>query len=135
MRKLRSNLSNIPPLKDRRKELRNNPTATESLLWRHLQRRQLLGKRFRRQYSVGRYVVDFFCTECDLAIELDGAPHYQLLRQDYEAERTKYIEGLGIELLRFENRVVRENLEAVLETIREAVKRKSNDTSPRRAES
>jgi len=76
--------------------------------------------------------VDSFCTECDLAIELDGAPHYQILRQDYEAQRTKYLVDVGIELLRFENRVVWENLEGVLDTIREAVKRKNNDTSPRR---
>jgi very-short-patch-repair endonuclease len=79
-------------------------------------------------------VIDFFCTECDLGIELDGAPHYRLLREDYEAERTKYLETAGVELLRFENKVVRKNLEAVLETIRDAVRRKGCSTSPRRAD-
>ena len=88
MPRLPSNLPNIPPLKTRRRELRNAPTAAEVVLCKHLQRRQLLGKKFRRQHSIGRDVVDFFCTECNLAIELDGVPHYQILREDYEAERT-----------------------------------------------
>src|SRR5215813_6196461 len=115
------NLINIPPLKARRRELRNNPTAAEAILWRYLQRRQLLRKKFRRQYSIGRYIVDFFCVDCDLAVELDGAPHFRELGAEYEAERTAFLEGLGIELIRFENRVVYQNIEAVLETIREAV--------------
>jgi very-short-patch-repair endonuclease len=84
----------------------------------------LLGKKFRRQYSIGRYVVDFFCTECDLAIELDGAPHYSILQDDYESERTRYLQESGIEILRFENKVVHQNLEGVLEIIREAVRKK-----------
>src|SRR5262245_23306507 len=113
---------NIPPLKARRKELRNNPTPAEATLWKHLQRRQILGKKFRRQYSIGRYIVDFFCVECDIAVELDGAPHFRELGAEYDGERTLFLQGLGIEILRFENRVVRENIEAVLETIREAMR-------------
>jgi very-short-patch-repair endonuclease len=119
------NLINIPPLKARRTELRNNPTAAETILWRHLQRRQILGKRFRRQYSIGRYIVDFFCADCDIAVELDGAPHFAELKVEYEAERTAFLNGVGIELIRFENRIVYENLEAVLETIREAVRNRT----------
>src|SRR6266850_7894882 len=109
------NLINTPPLKARRRELRHNPTAAETTLWKHLQGRQILGKKFRRQYSVGRYIVDFFCVECDIAVELDGAPHFRELRAEYEAERTTFLHGLGIELVRFENRMVHENIEAVLE--------------------
>ena len=116
------NLINIPPLKSRRRDLRNNPTPEEAALWKHLQRRQVLGKKFRRQYSIGRYIVDFFGVECDIAVELDGAPHFRELGEEYDAERTLFLQGLGIEILRFENRVVRENIEAVLETIREAVR-------------
>jgi len=119
------NLINIPPLKARRRELRNNPTAAEAILWKHLQRRQLLGKKFRRQYSIGRYIVDFFCVECDLAVELDGAPHFRELGAEYEGERTAFLQGVGIELIRFENKIVYENIEAVLETIREAIRRRS----------
>ena len=82
------NLINIPPLKARRRELRNNPTPAEAALWQYLRRRQILGKRFRRQYSIGRYIVDFFCVECDIAIELDGAPHFREVGSEYDAERT-----------------------------------------------
>ena len=119
------NLINIPPLKARRRELRNNPTPAEAALWQYLRRRQILGKRFRRQYSIGRYIVDFFCVECDMAIELDGAPHFQELEAEYDGERTAFLREQGIEIIRFENRVVHENVEAVLETIREAVRNRS----------
>ena len=115
---------NTPPLKGRRKELRNSPTAAEAVLWRYLQRRQMLGKKFRRQFSISRYIVDFFCFECDIAVELDGAPHFRELAAEYEAERTAFLQGQGIEIIRFENRVVFENIEAVLETIREAIRRR-----------
>jgi very-short-patch-repair endonuclease len=122
MRKLDTDLTNIPPLEKRRRELRNNPTPAEGVLWSRLRRKQLLGKKFRRQYSVGKYVVDFYCHECTLAIELDGQRHYEAWRQDYEAERTAYLQGVGIKILRFENRVLYENMEGVLEDIREAVR-------------
>jgi very-short-patch-repair endonuclease len=66
--------------------------------------------------------------ECKVAIELDGAPHYSILHEDYEAERTAFLESQGIEILRFENRMVFENLEVVLEMIREAVRRRCTET-------
>ena len=128
------NLTNIPPLKGRRRELRNNPTAAEAILWKHLRRRQILGRKFRRQYSLGRYIVDFFCVECDLAVELDGAPHFRELRAEYEAERTAFLQGLGIEVIRFENRIVHQNTESVLETIREAIRNRSGSDLPGRAD-
>jgi len=116
------NLVNTPPLKARRRELRNNPTAAEATLWKHLQRRQILGKRFRRQYSIGRYIVDFFCFECDIAIELDGAPHFGELGAEYDGERTAFLQSEGVRILRFENRIVHQNIEAVLDTIKEAIR-------------
>src|ERR1041384_4855720 len=85
-------------------KLRNNPTLAEAILWKHLQRRRLLGKKFRRQFSISRYIVDFFCVECGIAIELDGAPHFRELRAEYEARRTAFLTELGIEVIRFENR-------------------------------
>jgi very-short-patch-repair endonuclease len=124
MRKPDYNLPNIPPLKSRRRELRNAPTPAESVLWRYLQRRQLLGTKFRRQHSIGRYVVDFYCSASNLAIELDGQSHYEILREDYEAERTRFLEAQGVEIIRFENRMVFEDIEVVLETIREALRRR-----------
>jgi very-short-patch-repair endonuclease len=117
-----------------RRKLRNNPTREELLLWKKLRARQVEGHKFRRQYSIGRYVVDFFCVECNLAIELDGAPHFEPINQDYEAQRTAFLQGLGLEILRFENRIVRRNIEAVLATICEAIQRKTGADLPRRAD-
>src|ERR1700746_2273230 len=117
--------TNIPPLKARRKELRNNPTAAEAILWKHLQRRLMLGKKFRRQFSISRCIVDFFCVDCGIVIELDGAPHFRELRAEYEARRTAFLTGLGIEVIRFENRIVHDNIEAVLETIRNAIRNRN----------
>jgi very-short-patch-repair endonuclease len=125
MAKKRHPLLNFPQYKARRRELRNDPTAAEAILWRYLQKRQLLGRKFRRQCSIGRYIVDFFCPECDLAIELDGAPHFGELGEEYEAQRAAFLKEMGFEVIRFENRIVAHNIEAVLETIREAIRSRS----------
>ena len=114
---------NNPKKKRVRKELRNEGTAAEAVLWTYLQNRQLLGKKFRRQYSIGPYVVDFYCPECSLIVELHGKRHFSMLREDYESERTRYLQQQGLLILRFENRVLRENAESVLETIREAIRK------------
>ena len=71
--------------------------------------------------------------ECDIAIELDGAPHFSELGEEYEAERTRFLEAEGTVILRFENRILYQNIEAVLETIREAVRKREAD-HPRRAD-
>ena len=125
------NLVNIPTFKERRRHLRSNPTPAESVLWSHLQRRQILGKKFRRQFGLGRYIVDFFCPECDLVIELDGAPHLAFFAGEYDFAREQYLKGLGIRVLRFQNREVFRNLEGVLETIREAMKTKGRSVEDR----
>ena len=83
--------------KSKRVELRNSRTAAETL-WKHLQRRQLEGKKFRRQHSIGPYIVDFYCPECRLIVELDGQPHYEFIADVYEAERTKYFSQFGIKV-------------------------------------
>ena len=109
--------------KDLRKKLRNNGTAAEVVLWKYLKGSQVLGKKFRRQASIGRYIVDFYCPECRLIVELDGAAHFSILKEDEEAERTRYFEGLGLRVLRFENRVVYRDLEFVLHRIEEELQR------------
>ena len=135
MTKRERSLINLRELKTRRRELRNDPTPEEAALWTHLKGRQILGKKFRRQCSIGRYIADFFCFECDIAIELDGAVHFRELGEEYEGRRTLFLQGLGIEVLRFENHVIRENMEAVLETIREAIRNRSESDLPGRADS
>ena len=108
-------------LRKRRKELRTEGTAPEAVLWTHLQKRKLEGKKFRRQQSIGPYIVDFCCPECRLIIELDGAPHYGILDDNYDIERTKYLVSLGFKILRFENRIILNNPEAALQSIRHAI--------------
>ena len=122
MGKLNTNLTNIPPMEAHRKKLRNNPTPAEDLLWKWLRRKQLLGKKFRRQFSVGHYILDFYCVECCLAVELDGAGHFEPGRKEYDAERTAYLASMGVRVLRFENQLLFQGLDLVLEVIREAVR-------------
>jgi very-short-patch-repair endonuclease len=102
----------------RRRQLRSNLTRAEALLWANLKSSALDGKKFRRQHSIGPYIADFYCPECRVIIELDGAGHYGVLRQERDDERTRFLEDLGIRVIRFENRQVFENLERVLEVIR-----------------
>jgi len=123
MSKRRSGTYNTLSKKQFRKDLRNSSTAAEAVLWLNLKGRQLLGKKFRRQVSIGRYIVDFYCPECGLVIELDGAAHFSITIDPYEAERTKYLESEGIRVLRFENSELYEDLEGVVETIKSALER------------
>jgi very-short-patch-repair endonuclease len=115
----RSGIFNTQSKQPLRRKLRKSLTPAEALLWKNLQNRQLLGKKFRRQASIYRYIVDFYCPECRVIVELDGAAHYSVTRDAYEEERTKYLEAQGLKVIRFENRDVFENLDGVLETIRQ----------------
>lgn len=108
---------NKKELKQRRKKLRNNATQAERHLWRYLKHSQLKGRKFRRQQSINFYIVDFFCPEEKLVIELDGEPHFTPEGQKYDAERTKYFESLGLRVVRFENQDVLYNTDFVLEKI------------------
>ena len=89
----------------------------EARLWNHLKGRSLWGRKFRRQHSFGPYVLDFYCPGERLAVELDGAAHDHEAAQHRDAIRTRFLEGAGIRVVRFENRQVIENLEGVLAVI------------------
>ena len=82
-------------------ELRNNPTEAERSLWQHLRLRQLGGHKFRRQQSLGPYIVDFVCLEKRLIIEVDGGQHSE--QKAYDAERNTWLEVQGFHVLRFWN--------------------------------
>ena len=107
---------------EHREELRKNLTQAEALLWLQLKNRKLDGKRFRRQQSVGPFIADFFCPECRLIVELDGAGHKTELGAERDAKRTEFIKKFGIRVIRFENKAVFTNMEGVLETIRDFLK-------------
>lgn len=99
-----------------RKNLRKNQTVQETILWSRL-RRKSLGYKFRRQQAVGEYIVDFFCPEKNLIIEVDGWQHNEA--RQYDEKRTKYLESLGLKVVRFWNNEVNDNLEGVLLKIQE----------------
>ena len=111
-------IHNIKALKPRRRQLRQSLTPAEALLWKNLAHSGMEGKKFRRQHSVGKYVLDFYCPSSHLAVELDGDGHFDSWKAAYDAERTAFLGRLNIKVLRFENRMVFEDLEPVLKTIR-----------------
>jgi len=95
--------------------LRRDATPWEQKLWRHLRGDQIQGVAFRRQHPVGPYILDFYCSTAKLAIELDGDQH--ALQREYDDARTKFLNEKGIQVLRFWNIDLKENLEGVLDTI------------------
>mgnify|MGYP000162105747 CR=1 FL=1 len=114
---MKSKIHNHKYLEERRKKLRKNLTPAEATLWKHLQRKQLTGRKFRRQHSIQNYIVDFYCAPEKLIIELDGAIHLDFAQQNYDYERTQALEHLGFKVIRFENKLIFENITNVLEEI------------------
>jgi very-short-patch-repair endonuclease len=104
-----------------RRRLRKVATKTERLLWKYLKRKRLDGYKFRRQYSIDNFIVDFYCVEKKLVIELDGESHNRKEIQDYDKVRQEYIETFGIKFIRFSNSDVVNNIEQVIEYIRLAL--------------
>jgi very-short-patch-repair endonuclease len=118
-----------------RKKLRNNATAAEKLLWSHLKHSQLGGYKFRRQQGIAKYVVDFYCSQYKLAVEIDGATHSTPEEIQNDHVRQEFIEREGVHFLRFSNADVFENMDWVLETIAEDVKRQiQNHPAPDRCD-
>jgi very-short-patch-repair endonuclease len=104
-------------LKGIARTLRKEMTLAEVLLWNALKRKQLLGYDFHRQKPIDAYVIDFFCPRLLLAIEIDGTSHEG--RQKEDGKRQKEIQRYGISFLRFSDNEVKQNLDGVLEYIRE----------------
>jgi len=109
-------INNRSALLQRRRELRNNPTQEESLLWSRLKNSQT-GFKFRRQHSIGGYIVDFYCASKRVVVELDGSQHLQKENLEYDKIRSKYFEGLGVKVLRFTNAKINTNINEVVEEI------------------
>ncbi len=103
--------------KTRRKSLRKEMPPAEVALWQFLRNRQANGHKFRRQHSVDRYILDFYCPSAKLAIEIDGDSHFSEEAAQSDQVRQKVIENMGIRFLRFTNQDVYENLNGVYERI------------------
>ena len=110
-------ISNRRGFKNIRKALRNNSTPAEAVLWKQLKKRGVANLKFRRQHGFGNYILDFYCPEIKLAIELDGEPHAELAIRARDAKRDKYLSTLGIEILRIENRWVFERPDTIVKEI------------------
>jgi very-short-patch-repair endonuclease len=112
-----NNIFNGEDEKKKRRKLRRSMPEAEVMLWSRLKGRLLLGCKFRRQYSVGSFVLDFFSAEIKLGIELDGDSHFQSGVREYDQERQQFIESFGIKIVRISNTEIYQNLDGVLEMI------------------
>ena len=106
-----------PYLQTFRTELRKGLTPAEASLSTVLKNSQLDGRKFRRQHSVGDYILDFYCPEERLAVELDGQVHRSDTAREYDADRRVFLEQYGIKVIRFENFLVFEDIDFVLGNI------------------
>lgn len=97
------------------RKLRSNMTDAERLLWGHLKDRHIHGKKFRRQYAIGNYIVDFICLENELVIEVDGGQHSE--SKEADQQRDEWLKRKGFNVLRFWNHEVLGNKNGVLEVI------------------
>jgi len=103
---------------ERARNLRKSQTNAEKRLWSHLRRKQIHGRRFRRQVPIGPFIVDFFCPKLKLIIEADGGQH--AFTQSKDQKRTEWLESRGYTVLRFWNNEIIENIEEVVAKISRA---------------
>lgn len=115
-------IMNLSYLKDRRRDLRNNLTPAEAALWTLLKGKQLEGRKFRRQTSIEHYIVDFYCPEEKLIIELDGSVHNHPAVAENDQHRDARLHDLGFTVLRFENKDVFQLTDWVLDEIKKHFK-------------
>jgi len=117
-----------PEIFRRALELRKNMTKAEKKLWAALRRKQVNGKRFRRQHPIGKFIVDFYCHEVKLVIELDGSIHNFQEQKEYDLGRSEDIQQLGIKIIRFTNKQVMNNLNKVIADIESEIKIINDET-------
>ena len=123
------NYSNHPTTKEFRQFLRKNQTPTEHIMWKHLRKKQLNGFRFRQQHGFGPYILDFYCPELRLCIEIDGKIHDTPKNQQKDKERTRFLNQNRIDVLRFRNEEIENNIEDVIKVIKEYIWKKSIKTT------
>ncbi len=123
-------LHNLTPQKTTRRQLRKNPTEPEKRFWSWVRGKQL-GTKFRRQHGIGHYIVDFYCVEHSLIIEIDGDSHYDPEAIADDAVRTHFLETKGFRVVRYTNRDIMQNKEGVLMSLM-AILTEANHKSPDR---
>ena len=105
-----------------RKELRNNMTKAERILRKHLKNKKLDEYKFRRQYSVDSFIIDFYCPKVKLGIEVDGEVHFTYEAKEYDENRSGFLADFDIEIIRFKNDEIYNNIEMVLNKIKQKLK-------------
>ena len=118
-----------PTIRQFARELRQPQTPAESTLWNLLRNRNLKYK-FRRQHPIDFFIVDFYCAEAKLLIEIDGSSHLEKEQQEYDQARTEYLEARGYKVIRFTNDDVRYNIHSVVTEIMEEVEKRVERNDP-----
>ena len=108
---------------ERARDQRKNPTPAERRLWSCLRAKKLNGQKFRRQHVIDGYIVDFFCRNQSLVVEVDGDHHSEADAMWHDERRTEHLESRGLRIIRFPNEQVMKNLTQVLESITAAMTR------------
>ena len=103
-----------PQLLEFAKTMRSNATDAENLMWQLLRAKRFMNLKFRRQHVIAPYIVDFYCHELGLVIELDGSQHGTKDGKEYDTERTKFLEALDLKVVRYWNNDLMQNTETVL---------------------
>ena len=117
-------LHNLRFLKGTRKYLRENATDAEKELWKYLKGKGLSGRKFRRQHSIGYYIVDFYCPGEKLIIELDGKIHLRPEVKINDKDRNEWLDELGLKIIRFKNEEIFSDINRVLKVIKANFKKK-----------
>lgn len=120
-------INNKPEFKERRSQLRRDQTDAERKLWHFFRNRQFFGLKFYRQFSVGPYILDFYCFDKKLAIELDGSQHLEKEIMVKDRERTEFLNTEGITVIRFMNNDVLVNTEDVFKRIANEIEGQVNN--------
>ncbi len=108
-------------MKRRARAMRRNPTRSEGRVWSWLRNRRFIGYKFRRQVPIGHYIIDFYCAELKLVIELDGTHHRSPGTDEYDDRRTAYLRRRGLHMLRIPNEQLIRDSEIVVEMIQAAI--------------
>jgi len=114
-------IKNLDYLKEYRQNLRKTLTPAEAALWSLLKNRQAFNLKFRRQASIENYIVDFYCAQFKIVIELDGEPHFTQEQADKDQKRDKRLKELGHKVLRYENLIVFDHPDFIFDDIKQII--------------
>jgi very-short-patch-repair endonuclease len=116
--------------KDLRRKLRKNLTKEERKIWNLVRNRKIINLKFFRQYGIGKYILDFYCPQIHLCLEIDGGQHSEAEDKDYDKKRTRYLQSVKIKVIRFWNNEVNQNMDGVYQKIYEECSRLINSPPP-----